>query len=129
MQASQRTFNVAVRRSKQTVRSEFTARYRKIAFTLWSRLVLYTPWDTGYARSRWGVGVNGAPLSENDSLDPTGAATIAQGFAEIGSSPIFAVYEFGNDAPYIGRLEDGYSPQRRSGITSPALRDIDILFI
>lgn len=58
--------------------------------------MISTPIDTGYARSRW----------------------------QITRSKIRKKYLISNDAPYIGRLEDGYSKQAKEGITKKATQKL-----
>lgn len=126
--ASLKRFSAGLEDMRQTVREDFDKQFRKQAITIYGGLVLTTPVDTGFARGRWGVGVNNGPLSSESGLDPSGQGAIARGRLAIAAAPEFSRLELGNDASYIIPLDNGFSPQRRSGIVDPVLRQAALRF-
>jgi hypothetical protein len=86
-------------------------------------VVLGTPVDTGRARSNWRVSV-GAPVA--DVIEPyapgkhlgrgegaNAQAAIQQGQAVIGSARSGKPIYITNNVHYIGKLEEGHSPQNK----------------
>jgi hypothetical protein len=105
-------------------------------------LVYATPVDEGVARSNWRVGVGAAPTAFIKAYAPgkklglgergNANAAIAAGFAKIetvrgvsgrGGGLKKAVY-IANNAPYIERLNSGYSSQAPAGFIEIALSEV-----
>ena len=86
-----------------------------------SDLVPATPVDTGFARGNWQATLNApavAPITRND---PSGTAT---GSTHNGGSDRTCcrnVFYITNNAPYIGQLNAGSSPQAPAGFVKKAV--------
>lgn len=84
-------------------------------------VVISTPVDTGFARGNWRPSVNTPSTTPTSVLDPTGAATIARAtavgrFWRVGDTAFLT-----NNAAYIGRLNQGSSPQADAGFIRAAI--------
>lgn len=83
-------------------------------------LVPATPVDTGFARANWRPSLNAPASTPVSFLDPTGAATVDR-IVTVGRR-----YQVGdtafivNRAPYIGKLNQGSSPQAAAGFVQAA---------
>lgn len=85
--------------------------------------VLATPVDTGVARANWRVGVGAPVLSASEDTDKSGAKTISDGQAiigtwRLGNGPIY----ISNNVPYIIPLDQGSSAQAPSGMSAAAVQ-------
>lgn len=66
----------------------------------------------GHARRNWQVGLNNAtPRGERPGEDKSGQPTIAEGRAKMKGFKLGGSIVIANNAPYMGRLNDGYSTQ------------------
>ncbi len=87
------------------------------------RLVIATPVDTGFARANWRPSINAPAEVPVSQLDATGAATIAKittvGRRARAGDTIFIT----NNAPYIGALNAGSSPQAEAKFVEKAIKD------
>ncbi len=105
----------------------------RLARTLVENLYNATPVDTGYARSRW-VASAGAPGGgavghanakqsgvDRDRVKPSSMATPGSGMAWLDSYALSGKIYIANDAPYIGRLNAGWSSQAPSGFVETAI--------
>jgi hypothetical protein len=83
-------------------------------------LVPATPVDTGFARANWRPSLNAPASVPVSQLDPTGAATIAK-IATVSKrwTPGDVLF-ITNNAPYIGALNAGSSPQAGPGFVQDA---------
>ncbi|MGB5810117.1 MAG: hypothetical protein WBG86_06275 [Polyangiales bacterium] len=93
-----------------------------IAFT-GAALVITTPVDTGFARGNWRPSLNTPSPTPISTLDPSGQATISRietvgKLWRVGDTAYIV-----NRAPYIGRLNQGSSPQAPAGFVQAALQD------
>ena len=79
----------------------------------------YTP---GHARFSWRTSLNNPITVEVPGFDPGGTATIAAGFAKIKPSRFFENIWFSNNAPYIGRLDQGWSRQAPANFVNKAIQ-------
>ena len=96
---------------------------QNVAEEIGDAVVIYTPVDTGYARGNWRPSLNapaGAPISV---LDPTGQATVARIVAVARQYRVGQTLYIVNNAPYIGSLNEGSSPQAPPGFVQDAIRD------
>jgi hypothetical protein len=67
-----------------------------------------TPGATGHARANWQVSIGGPATGVVAGVDPSGAATLANGLAAImADRDPFATVWISNNAPFIQRLEQG----------------------
>lgn len=86
-------------------------------------IVPATPVDTGFARANWRPSLNAPAIVPVSELDPTGQATVAR-IATVSSryrvgDTLFIV----NNAPYIGALNAGSSPQAPAGFVQRSVRE------
>lgn len=109
------------------LRGDVLEQVRAIAFEALSHVVLGTPvgnptlWKDpdrappgyvgGHARRNWQVGIASAPGDEIEGVDPSGGAVLRDGRAVIAQYPGRQRLYIVNNAPYIGRLNDGWSTQ------------------
>lgn len=85
-----------------------------------------TPVDTGHARWNWLASVD-APLSgEIDGTDKTGEAAIDRARAVIDSLQLGQRFFLSNNAPYIQRLEEGWSKQAPAGMVAVTVASIQM---
>jgi hypothetical protein len=89
-------------------------------------VVRRTPVDTGKARANWSVAINSGrpPSVEKEETDPSGEATIAAGALTILTTkrqPGEVVW-ISNAAPYIERLNEGWSSQAPAGFVQLAVQ-------
>lgn len=88
-----------------------------IVLTLDKKLRRYTPVDTGHARRNWisSVGQPHTTESADDAARAAGIAEVLRYTLELGPAWI------ANNAPYIQRLNDGWSDQRPAGFIELAI--------
>lgn len=102
--------------AKANMRSD--AVVRRIAYDVFSRVIMRTPVDTGRARANWLTGVGAMPVSTTDATDKgsvrsdgNGSSTAKEAMAATlkGFVPGTSVF-LANNLPYIGVLEYGGYP-------------------
>lgn len=91
-----------------------------------------TPVDVGNARGHWYPTLGDTEPtrdSEADQLvaDPGGGLALAKIGAAVASMQLGDVLSYTNDAPYIERLNNGYSGQAPGGMTDPVVAAFDVL--
>ena len=98
---------------------------KKIAFELFTRIVLKTPVDTGRARANWSVSIGAPSGTISAATDKAGGATISAGVQGInGAAPAQQVIWLENNLPYIEALEDGSSLQAPAGMVEGSLQEV-----
>lgn len=80
-------------------------------------LIETTPVDTGRAKGNWLVGINAPPTS----YLAAGQGNPAAGFSVIQAAGRSDVIYLVNNAPYIGALNRGRSPQAQAGFIEAAV--------
>jgi hypothetical protein len=125
----------------ESVPRDHLAFQKKIAFELFSRIILKTPvgnpdlWANpvappgyvgGRARGNWQMSIISPPDDPIDKIDPNGGSTIASGNAAVaGAKPFETIWIF-NNVRYINRLESGdWSRQAPSGMVAVSLAEIE----
>lgn len=93
----------------------------EIIISIGTAVVILTPVDTGFARANWRPSLNSPATSPISFLDPTGSATIARIETVARRFRIGDQAFLTNRAPYIGRLNEGSSPQRAAGFVQLAV--------
>jgi hypothetical protein len=93
-----------------------------VGVSIGAELVPATPVDTGYARANWRPSLNAPAEGPLTALDPTGAATVARIGAVAKRFRPGDTFFIVNNAPYIGRLNAGSSPQAAAGFVQEAVR-------
>lgn len=86
-------------------------------------VVITTPVDTGFARANWRPSLNIAAPTPVSFLDPTGSATIARIETVAKRWRIGDTAFLTNRAPYIGKLNQGSSPQAPAGFVEAAVTE------
>lgn len=103
---------------------------RKVIFEIGTRIVMRSPvgdaehWKhpppKGYAggrfRANWQYGYGAPPTSALDTIDPSGATSIAAITAGAAANPSIGVHYLVNNLPYAKRLEEGWSRQAPKGM-------------
>lgn len=104
---------------------------RQTALVIDQAVVLGTPVDTGRARSNWRVSVGSASRGTIDPYAPgrklglgegaNAQAAINQGLQALAGSTGGKAIHIGNNVHYIGKLENGHSPQNRGFVKAAIL--------
>ena len=111
-------FETSVRRFTEQARAKAERNLRRVCMKALEKIVTRTPVLTGTARGNWRVSF-GEPVRTFDlSLtDPAGNRTISVGSSLIeGRARLGQRVNICNSAPYILRLERGYSRQAPAGM-------------
>lgn len=104
------------------VASRSLAVAQDVATELAAKVIVRTPEDTSRARANWGAELNSIPQEFDESKrDPGGQASMERAKAIAAQMRLGSVFVIANSAPYIGRLENGYSQQAPAG-----MRDITV---
>ncbi len=109
--ATLRSLEGRLRRVNRRLENGLTRLMAELGKEVGRTLVEATPVDTGFARANWRPTLNvpaGRPVT---FLDPTGAATSARIAAIARSWKVGDTIYIVNNAPYIGLLNRGSSPQ------------------
>jgi len=115
---------------------EVNAVKREIAKKVLATVVLSTPvgmpstwlspppkgYAPGHARFSWRTSLGNPVTFEVPGRDPGGTRTIAAGFVKIKTARFSQNIWFSNNAPYIGRLDQGWSRQAPAGFVEKAIR-------
>ena len=89
---------------------------RKIAWDSFTSVVVISPVDTGRFRGNWQPGIGAPPGGVLETLDPTGAISIAAIETKVAEfKPGEAIY-LANNLPYAIPLEEGHSKQAPNGM-------------
>lgn len=114
---------------------EFNIVKREIAKKVLAVVVLATPvgmpgtwqspppkgYEPGHARFAWQTSLDSPEVIDVPGVDPGGTRTIAAGFIKIKTSRAFQNIWFSNNAPYIGRLDQGWSRQAPANFVEKAI--------
>jgi hypothetical protein len=101
----------------QDVRGRTLTLYRKICFDLGRSVVLGTPVLTGLARASWRFTTSRVSQAYNpNARDPTGAKALGRLNTAVGNLTLQKRFYLTNNAPYIEKLEHGYSKQAPAGM-------------
>jgi len=101
----------------------------KLALEIQATLIEFTPIDLGWARANYVPKIN-APYRENLSIvEPSAGASAGRASQNQGELFRLAVsyradhgpFYISNNVPYIGRLNDGHSPQAPAGFVQLAI--------
>lgn len=106
-----------------TVESNVDGIVRKAARAIDAAVVMATPVDTGRARGNWQVSVDAPIVTTSENVDPSGGSVIAEGDAIISTyGPGNSSIHITNNLSYIGRLNEGHSPQAPAGFIQSAVQ-------
>jgi hypothetical protein len=100
----------------------------KIALELFSRIVQYTPVDTGRARANWQIGgsLNSTSLNVYDPMGK-GSGTVKYGASILSAMPDTKIIWIFNNLVYIVPLEYGHSDQAPNGMVRRAIAEFQAL--
>ncbi|NQD57471.1 HK97 gp10 family phage protein [Pseudomonas alloputida] len=98
------------------IESDLVKQARIIAMALLGEIVLRSPVDTGRFRGNTVVSIGSQILSNSDTVDKTGSATIAAGQAVLTGLKPYTVIYIQNNLPYADKLENGHSKQAPNGV-------------
>lgn len=101
--------------------------FKRVCLKAFQNIVQRTPVLTGCARGNWRINFGKTPLRtfSTDKTDKGGASTIAEGSSSIlGDAELGVRVNIVNSAPYIQRLEHGYSVQAPGGMVHITVREI-----
>lgn len=88
---------------------------RASVLELFKLVIMATPVDTGRLRGNWQTTINSPAGAAITRDDPSGAATLAEAMANLGS--LADVVWFTNNLPYAERIEyEGWSRQAPEGM-------------
>ncbi len=99
-----------------------TQTIRAVTIAIAEDLVPATPVDTGFARANWRPAIGAPPAVPVTALDPTGSAAIARITAVAKRAKLGDTVFIVNNAPYIGALNAGSSPQAPAGFVQSAVK-------
>ena len=98
------------------IENDLVKQARIIAMALLGKIVLSSPVDTGRFRGNTVVSIGSPILSNSDTVDKTGSATIAAGQAVLTGLKPYTVIYIQNNLPYAEKLENGHSKQASNGV-------------
>lgn len=98
------------------IEAEVMRRVRVIAMAMLNEIVLRSPVDTGRFRGNNIVSIGSPVYAQTHNVDPSGAATISAGVAQLSGLEPFTVVYIQNNLPYAETLENGHSKQAPNGI-------------
>jgi len=114
------------------VEANLNRRVRRIALAILSEVVVQTPVDTGRARSNWVVSLGHmaeeppfppyAPGEDGSTASANSTAAIQLGMAAMSDREPEQDIFITNNLPYIGRLNEGYSPQAPANYIQNAIQ-------
>lgn len=114
-----------IKRYQDTCEKNANARLRKIGIVALKKIVTRTPVKTGCARSNWNVSINKEDLSFNpEKKEVSGGGAINRGTPIVMRATLGNVINIVNTAPYITRLEHGYSRQQPGGFLRISQKEI-----
>lgn len=99
------------------VRGRTLTLYRRMCMDLGKSVVLSTPVKTGLARASWRFTTSRVSEAYNpNARDPSGSKAIGRCATAVGNLTLQKRFYLTNNAPYIEKLEHGYSKQAPSGM-------------
>ncbi|MCV4287870.1 HK97 gp10 family phage protein [Pseudomonas capsici] len=106
------------------VEDDMTKQLRIIAMALLGEIVSRSPVDTGRFRGNTTVTIGSPVFSSNQTLDPTGTATISKGASVLSGLKPYSIIYIQNNLPYSEKLENGHSKQAPSGVFGVAFAGV-----
>ena len=112
-------FEGKLRKFQNTAEQKAQKQLKRVCLKVFQNIITQTPVLTGCARGNWRINFGNTPLRVFDgaSKDPGGGKTISAGSSLImGNAQVGIRVNICNSAPYIQRLEHGYSRQAHAGM-------------
>ena len=114
------SFSDALAKFNKLTDDKVDAAMRKIGLSVFRRIIVRTPVDTGRARGNWQASF-GQPRGDTiDRNDKSGTLAVSAAIASAASwkPATDGSFFITNNLPYIGRLENGYSRQAPAGMVA-----------
>lgn len=106
----------------EDVRGRTLKKYKSIVLDLGTSIVRDTPVDTGQARANWRFTTTKISQAYNKARrDPSGSMAIDRLAATVAALTLQKPVYMTNNAPYIYRLENGWSKQAPAGMLAKNL--------
>ncbi len=119
---SLRGFEADLKKFAETVDTDVKKVVKRVAFTVFRKLVKMTPVDTGRARAGWFMQVD----KPGDDIPPEGKKSYPPPKmtirGKLGDYPVIVIY---NNVPYIQALNDGHSKRAPANFVELALHETD----
>lgn len=110
------SFSRDVARSVAKIKRNMRTVVRKSTFGVMAEVLAKSPVDSGRFRGNWQPAIGAAPAGALETVDPSGAATIAKIEAVTTAMEPGDVAYLANNLPYGPRLEEGWSKQAPQGM-------------
>lgn len=117
-----KAFAERIKKRAKQVEKNVDKTVAKTALAILATVIPATPVDTGRARGNWQVSLGEPILTELKAEDKTGQATVNKGAATAESRKSGQTIYICNNVPYIGRLNEGSSPQAPAQFVQSAVR-------
>ena len=109
-------FSADIQKFVEKAKGNVDAVIRKVSFSLFTKVVITSPVDTGRFKGNWQPSINSIPAGTLDTTDKSGAATIARIEAVTLQAKAGDVIYLISNLPYAVRLEYGHSKQEAGGM-------------
>ncbi len=111
------------------VKGHTLTKYKSIVRDLGTSIVRDTPVDTGEARGNWRFTTSKVSAAYTASArDPSGSRAIGRLTALLASLTLSRPVYMANNAPYIERLENGWSKQAPSGMLAKNVHRVQMKY-
>lgn len=114
---------------RENAREEVARKRDQVVLFVLSKIILYSPVDTGAFRGNHRLSFNAYDSSMDAESFPDPQGVISAGISVLNASPAYGVVYIQNNLPYAERLENGWSKQNTMGIYSLALNDAKERFL
>lgn len=125
-----RGFNKALQKFMDVdVKGRTLTKYKAMVMDLGKSIVRDTPVDTGEARGNWRFTTSKVSAAYSRSArDVSGAGAIARLAATVGTLTLKKPVYMSNNAPYIERLENGWSKQAPAGMLAKNVHRVQLKY-
>jgi hypothetical protein len=106
-------FTIPLGQLTEKIKADIDTMVRKATFTVFSKVVLKSPVDTGRFRANWNASFGAPNYTTTESTNQQRGADEA---ARAATLPLGGIVYFANSLPYAQRLENGYSQQAPAGM-------------
>lgn len=125
-----RGFNKALQKFMDVdVKGRTLTKYKAMVMDLGKSIVRDTPVDTGEARGNWRFTTSKVSAAYSPSVrDISGAGAIARLAATVSALTLKKPVYMSNNAPYIERLENGWSKQAPAGMLAKNVHRVSLKY-
>jgi len=128
MSSNIKQFKIDLQKGVNNTVSKMTFIIKKVSIDIIKSVIKMSPVDTGRFRGNWQVGKNSAVTTVLETLDKTGANTLAIGIGEISTVKMGDSVFINNNLPYATSLENGHSNQASQGMVAVTLANVQTVF-